>query len=280
MGAEELKNTEIMSKLKLKSDDDTAHFLLAMRLSTAKQALAIEVESVENSVKADTDGFNKQIAALDKFAKDYEVKYRELKNKIIQTETAGDNQIEVLQQKALLKQEQDIRTAYTKMADDISNNIAKSIIENKSLAQSMEKTGEAMLEGMIQNLVKMVLLHDKAKLSDAEKAAADAFAWAGNPILGAVLAAGAFAAVMSFEGGGEVPGSGAVPIMAHAGETVVTKALTEQVKQSEGKSGGDNHFHYAPQVHAIDGDGVEKMLNQHAGKFAKAMQSHLRRMNH
>jgi hypothetical protein len=37
---------------------------------------------------------------------------------------------------------------------------------------------------------------------------------------------------MAYEQGGEIPGAGPVPIIAHGGETVVTKALTERVRHA------------------------------------------------
>jgi hypothetical protein len=57
------------------------------------------------------------------------------------------------------------------------------------------------------------------------------------------------------------------------GETVVSKALTQQVKDnvSGGSSKGDTHNHltYAPHVTAIDRDGVEDMLKKHATTFQR-----------
>jgi hypothetical protein len=198
-----------------------------------------------------------------------------------------------------------LQSSMTKFTDGFASAISKSIVEGKSLGAAMKDVGKQILEGMISTLVKWVeqwiISHTimaavssttgattvaTGKLLAAQLAGANAVAsfslapWPvdmGAPAFGASM----MAAAASFEGGGEIGGSGAVPIMAHAGETVVTKALTDQVKAAESGAGsGDTHFHYAPQVHAIDGDGVEKMLNQHAGKFAKAMSSHLRRMNH
>ncbi|MFY9907930.1 MAG: hypothetical protein WAK62_22450 [Terriglobales bacterium] len=90
----------------------------------------------------------------------------------------------------------------------------------------------------------------------------------------------AFASVMAFAGGGEVPGVGSEDSVRAAltpGETVVTKSLTEQVKNSRGGSG--HSFHFAPTIHAVDSDGVSDMLDKHEAVFTAKMHSILRK-NH
>ena len=86
---------------------------------------------------------------------------------------------------------------------------------------------------------------------------------------------------MAFEQGGKIPGvDGAVPIIGHAGETVVTKALTDRVEQAEGKkTAGTTHIHptFAPQIHAFDAEGVDRVLEEHQEKFHKAFAKFARR---
>jgi hypothetical protein len=130
----------------------------------------------------------------------------------------------------------------------------------------------------------------KSRLSDAKKGAVKAYnAFADIPVvgpaLGAAAAVGAFGFLMAFQNGGTVPGTGSgdtVPAMLSPGETVVSKALTDQVKNNTGGSSkGDTHNHltYAPHVTAIDRDGVEDMLKKHANVFQKHVTSTLRKQN-
>jgi hypothetical protein len=130
----------------------------------------------------------------------------------------------------------------------------------------------------------------KSRLSDAKKGAVKAYnAFADipvvGPVLGAAAAVGAFGFLMAFQNGGTVPGTGSgdtVPAMLSPGETVVSKALTDQVKNNTGSnSRGDTHNHltYAPNVTAIDATGVEKMLKKHANVFQKHVTSTLRKQN-
>jgi hypothetical protein len=100
-------------------------------------------------------------------------------------------------------------------------------------------------------------------------------------------ATAAMTAALAFAEGGLVPGSGTgdtVPAMLSPGETVVSRALTEQVASNTGSGGkGDVHHHnnltYAPNVSAIDSDGVEKMLKKHAATFSKHVNAQLRKQN-
>jgi hypothetical protein len=108
-----------------------------------------------------------------------------------------------------------------------------------------------------------------------------------GPILAPIAAAATFAALIAFADGGTVPGSGTgdtVPAMLSPGETVVSRALTEQVAANNGSGGkGDVHHHnnltYAPNVSAIDGAGVEGMLKKHAATFQKHFNAQMRKQN-
>ena len=103
--------------------------------------------------------------------------------------------------------------------------------------------------------------------------------------MGAPAAAtSAFAGALAYETGGKIPGSnGAVPIIGHAGETVIQKSLTDRVERAEsfggGKSGGNHTFNYAPQVHAMDAEGVDRVLSKHSTIFSRHITSAIRKMN-
>jgi hypothetical protein len=92
---------------------------------------------------------------------------------------------------------------------------------------------------------------------------------------------------MAFANGGTVPGSGAgdtVPAMLSPGETVVSRALTESVASNTGGSkGGDTHNHnsisFAPQIHAVDAEGVDRMLQKHQATFQRHISGVMRKMN-
>ena len=188
-------------------------------------------------------------------------------------------------------------TQFTRVFAD---SMARAIVENKSLGKAVRQEAGHMLESMISMLVqwleKWILSHtlaavvgtttDKtAQMGAAQLAGANMVAsWAAAPwpidAMAPAMGATAFGAAMAFGGGGEVPGYGSgdsVPAMLTPGETVVTKALTDQVKSG---GGGRGHtFNFSPVIHAVDSEGVERMLQKHEHIFAARMTSVLRK-NH
>jgi hypothetical protein len=197
-----------------------------------------------------------------------------------------------------------LQSSITQFTDNFANSMAKCIVENKSLGQAVKKEAEQMLESMISMLVRWleqwIITHTLAnvfqkttdqtgKASAAQLAGANMVAsWSAAPwpidAMAPAMGAQAFAAAMSFEIGGKIPGSnGPVPIIGHAGETVVTKALTDRVERAESfggeKAGSTVHMHYAPQIHAVDATGVDAMLAQHSAIFQRHIVNVLRKCN-
>lgn len=196
-----------------------------------------------------------------------------------------------------------LQAAVTEFETQFGNSMAKAIVENKSLGEAVRKEAGQMLETMISTLVqwleKWVTTHVMATVmgtSTNKAAQASAASLAGAnmvasysaapfpldmaaPAMGAMAAASA----MSFEIGGKIPGSGPVPITGHGGETVVTKALTDRVEASEARGGrgggGDMHVHFAPQIHAMDAEGLDRVLTKHSSTFERHFRGALRRMN-
>lgn len=118
----------------------------------------------------------------------------------------------------------------------------------------------------------------KSIFGSAKSAAAGAYkAMAGIPIigpeLGAIAAAASFAGVMAlaaFEKGGIVGGSigSAVPIMAHAGERVLTVSQTKTFERMVGGSQGStgSSLHYAPTINGAGNDKEIKRVLKTSGR--------------
>jgi hypothetical protein len=261
---------------------------LTLHRISRQQAMEIEIQSIQQATLTEVKGYQDRIKALDKYASDYLKKVEQLETKIKEVTKKGEDDVTQIKKAALQKQLVDTQQAEDRMYQAIATDIAKSIVMNQSLVQSFRQTGEQLIEGMLKNLIIMELTHDKEKLINAKGAFDKSYNWAsawGGPIAGAIAGATSFAAVMAFEQGGKIPGEGAVPIIGHGGETVVTRALTDRVEQAEGKSngaaGGDMHMHnvFAPQIHAFDSEGVDRVLSKHNTTFQRHISSALRKMN-
>jgi hypothetical protein len=212
---------------------------------------------------------------------------------------------------------------WDKAMSAVNTGLAKSIVEGKNFGMAMRKMGEQLLESVIEQEMKklevkmMTAIKDRIfqaannqmkvaenGVANAETQAQDdaahahsqlkhaegAFAWCmdhfGVPI-GPILGAAAFAATLAFAAGGEVPGNGygdTVPAMLTPGETVVTKALTQRVAQSEGRgqSGGQGHvIQHSPTYHVstMDSRGFSSMLQKHDAEFQAHAVATMRKLN-
>jgi hypothetical protein len=287
---EAMKSALEQAKITEKAAEQAAKNAEALHQRTSAQTLQAMVTARQAETTAEVSAYQTRLNNLDKFDKDYLKKVSELNKQISDATKKGDADVNALNTSSQQQQLMTVKSAQDKMADAIAGDIAKSIVMNKSLAASFRETGEQMAEQMIKNLLIAELTGNRQKLIDAKVAAADSYKWGaswGGPIAGGVAAAAAFAGVMSFETGGKIPGSavgsaGAVPIIGHQGETIVTKALTDRVEASErgGGSGGASHnITYAPQIHAVDATGVDAMLSKHSSIFQRHITATLRRMN-
>jgi hypothetical protein len=277
---------ELNSKDQLKADEQASKNRIALGKQTNAQTLQRDLEFNKRATQIDIDGLNTQIKNLVMSDKNYLAQKAEFENKKNQVVQKGMDQEKAIRVAAAQKMAMDIKSSEDRMKDAIAGDIANSIVMNKSLAASFRQTGEQMAEQMIKNLIMMELTGDKEKLIHAKSAYGKAFdAMSGippAPVWGYAAGALAFAAVMSFEAGGKIPGDGPVPIEGHGGETVVTKALTDRVESSEksgGKSGGQHTWNFAPTVHAMDAEGVDRVLAKHASVFQRHVGAQLRRMN-
>jgi len=269
-----------------KISDQAAKDEAALHHKTEAQTLAAELAANEAEINAEKTAYQTRINNLDKFDKDYVKKVKELNDKIKELTVKGQDDETQIIKTAAQKQLMEIKSSEDRMKEAVASDVANSIVMNKSLAASFRQTGEQMAEQMIKNLIMMELTGDKEKLIHAKSAYGKAFdAMSGippAPIWGYAAGALAFAAVMSFEAGGKIPGDGPVPIEGHGGETVVTKALTDRVESAEksgGKSGGQHTWNFAPQIHAMDAEGVDRVLAKHASVFQRHVGQTMRRMN-
>ena len=207
---------------------------------------------------------------------------------------------------------------FTKAMDSVNSGFAKSVVEGKNFGKAMKQVGAQLLESVIEQEMKKLEVYlmgllqrkaadtagDAAKVAEATAtaaamktlAASEAGAWAFESVMADLpfpanvaaapeVAMSAVAQALAFAKGGVVPGDGygdTVPAMLTPGETVVTKALTQQVAQSQG--GGSNRGHviqHSPtyNVTTMDSRGFSAMLEKHDAEFQKHAVSTLRKLN-
>ncbi len=285
-GKEQAEFTLKMGELEIAAEKQQLQFRVSLHKMTAAQILAEELKISREEYQAKLAAYAQEIAALDKHGKDYENKLKAIQDKEKELTRQHENELTQIQQTATAKQLSVVTDAYNRIGQEIASTAARSITQGKNLGQAFEQMAGTMLQTALTNLMQMETIQGRKRFGDARTAAADAFEKAGNPILGGIEAAAAFAAVMAFEKGGIVPGIGngdVVPAMLTPGEAVLPKTLTENLSRADsGNSGGDHYtVHVRPTYHiqTIDGDGMRAALNKHTDVLQKHFESAVRKMN-
>jgi hypothetical protein len=266
------------------------------RVQSQQRLVAEALAFADEEYRNQTDALNKKIAALNKSGKDYENKLKQLQDQEKQLTQQHANEMAAIKDKAAQESNQRILSSYQQFVNATSQSLTQSIMGHQTWARMVQSLGDQVVSGMIQNAIKSMMTLDM----DKEKQAASAARWGfltgmklpfpANIAAAPVLAAGAFAAVMAFEGGTDgVPGIGrsdVVPAMLTPGEGVVPGGVMDGLRNMARNGGFDqgNHMHihgltYAPNIQALDADGVDAVLDKHEGKFQQRFESALRKMN-
>jgi hypothetical protein len=253
----------------------------------------IKIANAEYALKV--TAMSQQIAALDKGGKDYENKLKSLQDKQKQLTQQHENEITAIKDKAEMERNAKVLSAEQKFQGTITSGLTQSLMGHKSWASTMSSIGNEVVAGMIQNATQSIMAHKMTQVPDAAAAARAAYLEGVKiggpmaPVVGALYGAEAFTAMMAFQGGGIVPGVGKgdiVPAMLEPGEGVVPGGVMDKLRgmaRSGDMGGGGSHYHATTHVHmhvnALDGDGMDQVLNKHAGKIQKHFENSLRKMN-
>ncbi|MGA8646515.1 MAG: hypothetical protein WB628_06710, partial [Candidatus Sulfotelmatobacter sp.] len=167
------------------------------------------------------------------------------------------------------------------------------ITRQETWGKMMRQIGQQVATGLIENAIKSMLADDMTKERDAAAAARKAFLAGeqtipGLPgvVLGGAMAAVAFASVMAFNTGGIVPGVGKgdiVPAKLEPGEVVLSNKVMDGLRSVAAGNGSGPEVHYHTTIHhhvqALDSEGVDRVLTDHAPTFEKHLRNHARRLN-
>jgi hypothetical protein len=269
---------------------ELARHQLAMHKINIDEQEAQEVASQKELLASELSAIDKRLALIDQSDEKQLAKKQELENKKKLLAQESANAITKIEQQAEERKLAIVTDAENRMGHEIASTAANSIIQGKNMEQAFAQLGVSMMKTALTNLMQIETVQGRKRFGDARTAAADAFESAGNPILGAIEAAAAFSAVMAFERGGIVPGTGngdVTPAMLTPGEAVLPKNLTDGLMNAAkfgnlgGNSGPDVHIHYAPTQHiqALDGEGVGAVLEKHADVFHEHVEHAIRKMN-
>ena len=198
-----------MGELDVATDRMFLKTRIAEHRISAAEMVSQELKLSEDEYKVKMAGLGKEITALDITGKDYLNKLKVIQNQEDQLFRKHQNDLSQIIQTENVRRVQLVQNAENKMADAAASTAAKSIMSGQNMGQAFEKLGASMLESALKHLLMMETVQGRKRLGDAKTAAAGRLSWAGNPILGAVMGALAFTAVMAFNSGTDrVPGIG------------------------------------------------------------------------
>jgi hypothetical protein len=281
-----------MAEMRLAAAKEGDQFLLDLARITEREKLELEKQAENEAFKTERESLTREIDSLNQYSAEYLNKKQALNNKIEELEKQHDNRMQQLDDQAHQRQLQALMQWESRTQGMYIDAFSKVMMGKESFAHAMQQVDEQIAESAIKSglreLMSLETIQGRKRFSDARTAAADAFASAGNPILGAVEAAATFATVMSFNAGGVVPGIenfDSVHAMLTPGEGVLTRHQMEALQNAaRGNTTNNNqevhiHHHATYHVQAMDSDGVKAVLDKHGEQFAEHAANHLRRLN-
>jgi hypothetical protein len=291
---EEASNTEKMAALSIEAEKTAQALIDSSHRVSAEQRVNEETKIATEEYDLKKQALDKELTALEGSGDAYNNKVKQIQDQEKQLTAQHVNEIAQIKEKAQAQQNQAILSAEQQAQGQLAASLTKSIMGHQTWAQMIDGFARQAGEALIKNSLMVAMGADKEQLANAKKAASSAYATGesmgpAGVVLGPVFAAAAFAGVMAFADGGVVPGVGnhdTVPAMLTPGEGVVPKGVMEglsNMAKSGGMGGGGAHVqmaaHFSPTVHALDSEGVDRVLEKHQAKFQQHFQRTLRKMN-
>jgi hypothetical protein len=291
---EEASNSEKMAALSIEAKKAAQALIDRSHRVSLEQRVNEETKIAIEEFDLKKQALDKELTALGGSGAAYNNKVKQIQDQEKQLVAQHVNEIAQIKEKAQAQQNQAILSAEQQAESQLAAGLTKSIMGHQTWAQMIDGFARQAGEALIKNSLMVMMGADKEQLANAKKAASSAYATGesmgpAGVVLGPVMAAAAFAGVMAFADGGIVPGFGtgdSVPAMLTPGEGVVPKGVMEglsNMSKNGGMSGGGAHVqmaaHFSPTVHALDSEGVDRVLEKHQAKFQEHFQRTLRKMN-
>ena len=271
------------------------------------QMLAAERSGDQKRIELAQQALEKEVALLVQANSKETNEMKSLQDKLTEDVHRGNMQRLQDTEKSLQQQSQKFMQAYNTMTSDLNQAISKMITSTEPVSTIFAKMFDQILDQLalfiakwleqqaamwIKNEILIITGNEAAKVAslpmiqtDAAIAAANTYnATSAIPLIGPALApaaaAVAYAAVMafeSFEAGGVVSGMHGmpVPIMAHAGERVLSAPQTqsfERMVNSTTSNSRNSHLNYSPNISGVvDKNMFKSLLNDHASEIHSIM---------
>jgi len=295
LGKEEAEHIRKMAALGLHEEEEQTKESVKLHKRRSDEVLAEQIAGENADYAAQMKAYQTQLATLDAYGKDYEVKIKQINDREAELTKAHENKITDIKEKAEEERNAKILSAENKMRDEVASGLTQVLMGHESFSKALISLGDQVATGMIENALKSMMADDMTKEKDAAAAARKAFlaGWhfpfPANIVMAPVLGALAFASAMAFEEGGIAPGvekGDVVPARLTPGEGIIPErvmtGLTNAAKHGDvSGGGGDVHVHHSPTYHlqALDNTGIQAVLDRHGDALEQHVGNALRKRN-
>ena len=295
-GKESADNVLKMAQLELAAQQEAQQLLDSGRRVQESQRIAEQVDAANRELAIKLAANLQEQGALDTQNKDYLNKLKALQDQESQLIRAHENQVTAIKEQAEAARNARVLSAEQRAEQQMAQGLTSLITRHQTFAQMVQQYSQEAAGSLVRLAIASIDANERTKMSDAAKAARDAFKGAMSAIpapfnlVAAPLAgAAAFTTMMGFAGGTDmVPGVGrgdVVPAMLTPGEGVVPGGVMDGLR-NVAKNGGFGQqpgmtVHVRPTYHlqALDGKGVGEVLEKHTGVLQKHFEGTLRKMN-
>ena len=294
-GKEAAEHEQKMGELSLASQKEQQALRDSARRITRQQQMTEELQAAEQELQIKRQALQKEAAALDQGGKDYQNKLKTLQDKELELVREHENAVTVIKNRAQQERNQRTLAAEQRVEQEMAQGLSSLLMRHQTFAQMVAQYSDQAGAALIRLAIASLDANERTKMSDAAKAARDAFKGAmasfpppANLFMAPLAGASAFSTMMSFQNGGIVPGIGrgdVVPAMLEPGEGVVPKGVMEGLSNMarSGGMGGGTHYHVHTRVvlhaSALESGGMDKVLERHGDALQKHVQNAVRKLN-
>ena len=175
LGKEEAEHELKMAALKMAAGESVTNNAVKLRRSHDAQIMQAELAAEATEYAAQMKAYSMELAALDKYGKDYQTKKKAIENREEERTKAHENKVTQIRTRSETERSQRILAANRHMNDEIARSAAETLMRHQSMAQALTGLGDQIATSMIQTALKSIMANDMTKFSDAAFAARQGF---------------------------------------------------------------------------------------------------------
>ncbi|HWF46587.1 MAG TPA: hypothetical protein VG168_06260, partial [Bryobacteraceae bacterium] len=292
-GKESAEHAQKMGELVIAAEREQAQLKMSVTRTSAQERMTSALQFANEEYALHMSAFAKEMAALDKNDKDYENKLKAFQDKETELTRQHENQTAQIKSQSAAQQQAQMQQAWSRMENGAAQSLMSVMEGHRTFAKEMSSIMEQVTSSILTAAIAEANGLESTKLTEAKAAARKMylagthFPWPMNIVMAPTLGAIGFASMMAFEGGGIVPGvefGDVVSARLEPGETVLPKQMTEKLNSAAGSADSNRphvhvHINNSHTIHALDSQGMDRVLDKHGDKLQRHFERTVRKMN-